>query len=246
MLNGILIFFLLNIISCYQFIELPKYDYINVKPNSYVYLDISSFEIGQSIYLEFSMDLFFMKGPKDSYTFQIDQVPAKTADDYNYWKNLPTVINRNATTYSNIASNYNYSWVEIKKEGMNYIYIIPSEPFDTFYTFWNNKILIENTGGISERKRMEQILAITLPIVGVLIIVIIIATVIFIIYCKKIKSNNNNYYHMNYPPAYPVSDHATLNTPIQDNQFCPQENNQEKTYQKPIEPISYPSVETIN
>ena len=236
MINVILLSFILSTISCVRFQELPKYDYIDVIPNTYVYLDISSFDIGQSIYLEFSMDLFFSHSSKDNYTFQIGQVPAKSKDDYNYWKNLQTVVNKN---YTNNYRVYNYSWVEIKQEGMNYIYMICPEPFDIYYTFWKNTILIENTGGLSAREIRRRVLTIVIPS----LIVLIIGTVIIVSYCKYRKKNinydnNENNGNMNYPPAFPVNNQAPLNPPSG--------NNPEMDYQKPIGPIFYPSGEPIN
>ena len=225
MMNGILIFILLSAISCIQFQELPKYDYINAIPNNYVYLDISTFEVGQSIYLEFSMDLIFAgNSPRDSYTFKIAQVPAKKKDDYKYWSTLPTVINKNYT--KSYALDYNFSWVEIKQEGMNYIYMIPLEPFEKFYTFWGNEIFIINTGGMSKRELMRRIALIAFPSVAVIIIVIII---IFVCYKKKKK---NAYIEANYPPAFPASEQPTLFPQTQENLV----NQEQQENEKPIEP----------
>ena len=67
MINEIILFsILLNILLCIQFQELKKYDYIYAIPNNWIYLDISSFEVGESIYLEFSMNLIFSEESKDS------------------------------------------------------------------------------------------------------------------------------------------------------------------------------------
>ncbi len=90
------------------------------------------------------MDLFFSKTSKDSYTLQIGQVPSKFKDDYSYWSNLPTVTTKNISNTEKSVKDYTYFCVELKKPGMNYLYIIPPEPFNEFYTFWKNKITIKN------------------------------------------------------------------------------------------------------
>ena len=200
MFNGVLLYFLIGIISCFQFIELPRYDTIEVIPNTKVYLDISSFEVGQSIYLEFTLDLFFCKEAKDKYTFQIAQVNTKYKDDYKYWSKLPNVTTRNVTS---LSKDYTFSWVEIKKEGMNYIFINPPEPYDKFYTFWRNKIIIKNTGGISDREIRNNIINITFPIM----FTIIGAVIIIFIICK-LRNNNKN---KDYPPAFTVLELPNLN-----------------------------------
>ena len=86
------------------------------------------------------MDLFFSKLPKDSYIFKIGYVPSKYYEDYIYWNNIPTVKIRNISNPRYSSTDYTYSWVEIKKPGMKYLYILIPEPFEKFYTFWNNKI----------------------------------------------------------------------------------------------------------
>ena len=172
MINEILFILLLNVLLCAQFQELQKYDYIYAIPNNWIYLDISSFEVGESIYLEFSMNLIFSKESKESYTFKIAQVPAKSGKDYQYWSTLPTVTNRNYTVSSGF--DYNYTWVEIKQPGMNYIYIIPLEPFEKFYTFWKFEIFLINTGGMSQRELMRRVSKIVFPCFAVIIVAIII------------------------------------------------------------------------
>ena len=175
MINIIWLMFLFGIISCIDFIELPKYDKIEVKANSKVYLDISSFKVNQSIYLHFTMDMFFL-GTDKSYTFKIAQVPAKSNDDSKYWNSLPKVKNNNFTKIS--LSDYTYSWVEIKKEEMNYIYMILPEPYGSF-DFFQYKIKIENKRDMTEIKKI--ILYTTLSILAILTIVGI--SIFF--YCKK-------------------------------------------------------------
>ena len=240
MINGLLILFIINSISSIQFEELPKYDTIEVAPNTRVYLDISSFEVGQSIYIEFTLDLFFSKQSKDSYTFQIGQVNSKYKDDYIYWSNLPTVTSRNVSETRFNSKDYTYSWVEIKKEGMNYLYILPTEPYEKFYTFWQNKITIKNLGGKSAREIRKRIANITVPIVFVII------TISFIIFafCKIKKNNINNNYNINdYPPASTILELPGINNPNHplQNQEIQEQNKDNVLYPKPISPMG-PSV----
>ena len=114
MINIIWLIFLFGKILCIDFIELLKYKTIEVKANSKVYLDISSFKVDQSIYLDFTMNMIFLPSSDKSYTFKIVQVPAKSKDDNEYWNSLPKVKNKNFTQIST-REIYTYSWVEIKK-----------------------------------------------------------------------------------------------------------------------------------
>ena len=237
MINGLLFLFTLCIISCIKFEELPKYDTIKAIPDTRVYLDISSFEVGRSIYIEFTMDLFFSKLPKkDSYTLKIGQVPSKYYDDYICWSNLPTITIRNISNPRYSPYLYTYSWVDIKKPGMKYLYILPPEPYEKFYTFWNNKITIKSIGGKSDRQIRNEILNIVIPILFVLTVV---SFMIFIFY-KIIKDNKN---HKNFPPASTI-----LELPIVNDPNCPppsqfiQEpiNDNNAEYPKPISPMGNP------
>ena len=176
MINIIWLIFLFCIISCIDFIELPKYDKIEVKANSKVYLDISSFKVNQSIYLDFIMNMFFAPSSDKSYTFEIAQVPTKSKDDNEYWNSLQEVKNNNFTKIS--SRDYTYSWVEIKKEEMNNIYMILPEPYSDF-DFFQYKIKIENKRDMTEIKKI--ILYTTLSILAILTIVGI--SIFF--YCKK-------------------------------------------------------------
>ena len=235
MINEILFILLLNVLLCAQFQELLKYDYVYAIPNNWIYLDISSFEVGESIYLEFSMNLIFSKESKESYTFKIAQVPAKSGKDYQYWSTLPTVTNRNYTVSSGF--DYNYTWVEIKQPGMNYIYIIPLEPFEKFYTFWKFEIFLINTGGMSQRELMRRVSKIVFPCFAV----IIVAIIIIYIYYKK-KKKNNVYPAADYPPAFPVSEQATSCPQVQENLV----NEDQQEYEKPIDNVIEPPIESIN
>ncbi len=226
MTNEVLFYFLLGIMSCFQFQELPRYDTIEVIPNTKVYLDISSFDVGQSIYLEFTLDLFFSKESKDSYTFQIAQVNTKYKDDYTYWSKLPNVTTKNVTSNS---KDYTFSWVEIKKEGMNYIFINPPEPFTKYYTFWRNKIIIKNIGGMSDREIRRNILNIAFPIIFVIIGIIIIFVV-----CKLRDSNQNK----DYPPAFTILELPNINNQNNpQNQFIKENINDIQQYPNPISPM---------
>ena len=236
MINEILFILLLNVLLCAQFQELLKYDYIYAIPNNWIFLDISSFEVGESIYLEFSMNLIFSKESKESYTFKIAQVPAKSGKDYQYWSTLPTVTNRNYTVSS--WFDYNYTWVEIKQPGMNYIYIIPLEPFEKFYTFWKFEIFLINTGGMSQRELTRRISKIVFPCFAV----IIVAIIIFYIYYKKKKKNNVYPTTADYPPAFPVSEQATACPQVQENLV----NEEQQEYEKPIDNVIEPPIESIN
>ena len=117
----------------------------------------------------------------------------KYEDDYIYWGNLPYVTTKNV---SSITKDYTYTWVEIKKKDMNYIFIIPPEPFDLFYTFWKNKIIITNVGGISAREIRKRVISYSIPF----IVIIILGIIIFSLY----KRRRYNYNNINYPPAFPV------------------------------------------
>lgn len=197
---AIFLFFLIAIVLC-DYKKLSKYSSVSVIPDTKVYLDISSFETGELISLEFKMDLFFGDDRK-SYKFQIDQVPASTYYDYKYWNNLRTVVNKNVTESSGGVCIF--KWEEIKKSGNTYIYINVPAPFDDFYSFWGNKIKITNTGGLSDGEIAGIVIGIMVPI--------IILVAIFI-YCKKKRTIINapliNYTNnppsdvaYNYAPAY--------------------------------------------
>ena len=125
-----------------NYTQLKKHSSVKVKPEEKVYFDLSSFEVGDLITIEITMDLFF-GGDKTQYTYQIDQVPA-TSYYGEYWNTLRTVTNKNVSCD---GSDCTFTWEEIKREGSTYIYIFPPAPFDDFYTFWNEKIKIKHPGG---------------------------------------------------------------------------------------------------
>ena len=78
-----LIFFLLSIIYCYNYKELPKYGSIEVYPNTRVYLNISSFETVEHISFGITMELWYsIYYKKNKYRFQIEQVSISSYSDY--------------------------------------------------------------------------------------------------------------------------------------------------------------------
>ena len=170
----ILFFFLFTLVSC-NYKELSKYSSVSVIPDTYVYLDITSFKTNQVISIEITMDLFFAS-QTSYYKFQIDQVEATSYTDYNCWKNLRTVTNKNVTTDG--WHDYTFTWSEIKQEGKNFLFIIPPAPFSDYYDFWGYKIKINNTGGLS-----------TSAIIGIVVgAIALIAIIGLIIYCCRRKT----------------------------------------------------------
>ncbi len=144
-----------------EYKKLSKYSSVSVKPDTQVYLDLKSFKTGDLISLEIKMDLFF-GGSTSSYEFQIDQVPATTYYDQDYWDGLRTVVNKNVTCSR--RETCKFSWEEIKREGNNYIYIIVPAPFSDFYSFWGNKIKISNTGGLSSGAIAGIVIGVLVPL----------------------------------------------------------------------------------
>ena len=134
---------LLSLCFC-EYKKLSKHGSVKVAPNINVYLELDSFDNGDLISFTIKMDLSY-GGSKDYYDFKIDQVPAQSYYDSSYWTNLQTVRNRNVTCKS--GGECTFSWDIVKREGSKYIYIIPLEPFPSFYSFWGEKIKITNKGG---------------------------------------------------------------------------------------------------
>ena len=149
MLQIILIIFSFVLISCDNYKKLSKHSSVNVAPETKVYFDIKDFEIGDLIQFEIKMDLFFGSTDRSSYNFSIQQVPATSYYDPYYWDLDHLVFYNNKNVSCSGSEVCTFSWDEIKKEGMNYIYIYPPAPFDDFYTFWDNKIKITHLGGLS-------------------------------------------------------------------------------------------------
>lgn len=172
----LLFILLLSSSICQSYKELSKYSSVTVKPNTKVYLDISSFDVGELISFEIKMDLFFSSSSRDSYTFKIGQVSASSYYDQNCWNNLQTVTNRNITSAD--IDDYIYAWEEIKEEGKNFIFIIPLSPYSSFSSF-DNEIKISNIGGLSAG-------AIAGIVVGVVSFVLIIVLIILLCrYCNQ-------------------------------------------------------------
>jgi hypothetical protein len=162
--------FLSALVLCTTYEELSKYSSVSVKPDEYVYLDITSFKTNEMITLEIIMDLFFgSSSQQSSYTFQIGQVSASSYKDYYAWNSLPTRINKNVTRD---GSDYIFSWTEVKEEGKNYLFIIPPAPFRDYYSFWGKKIKIKNTGGMSTASIVWMVVGISLPLIVVIVLVI--------------------------------------------------------------------------
>lgn len=122
--------------------ELPKHSSVKVSPDTRVYFDLSPFKTGELISFEIILDLIFVK---DEYKFQIDQISSDSPYDISSWENLHTVVNKNVSC-DDFGDECTFTWDEVKQEGKNYIYIIPSKPS---YSFWDGKIKIKHLGGLS-------------------------------------------------------------------------------------------------
>ena len=179
----VFIFFLLPIIFCDNYKELPKYGSIEVYPYTRVYLNISSFKTGEIIYFEITVNsLNSNYFEKNKYSFQIEQVSTSSYSDY-YWDNLNKVTSTNVK--NEILYDYIFKWEEKKLEGKTYIFIITPEPF---YSLFNRdyKIKIKNTKGNS-----LDITEIIVEIIASLVLLIIV--IIIIICCCKCKGSTNQY-----------------------------------------------------
>ena len=162
--------------------KLYTYSSVKVIPDTRVYLDISSYDTGELIQLQLSMDLFFGDSSnRKSYTFQIGQVSTSYYADSYSWKNLPNVTNRNVSC---TTSEYCYfKWNETKQYGKKYIFIIPPTPFPKFYNFWGNYIKVSHLGGLSA----GAIVGIVFGCIGAVVLLIII------IYCCCCRSKKIAY-----------------------------------------------------
>ena len=94
------------------FRELPKNGQIRVIPDTEVYLDLSSFKVGDLITINITINLFFAKS-RDTYSFYIDQVPASSWDNYSYWTNLTKV---KYIDESSVSGNCKFKWEEKKRK----------------------------------------------------------------------------------------------------------------------------------
>ena len=155
--------------SAIEYQKISKYSSSRVKPDTRVYIDISSFKTGELIKLELSMDQAMNLGNKNSYTFYIGQKYATNIEYDSYWTYLNSVTNRNYTCSGFYCY---YPWNEIKQAGTNYILIIPLEPFTGFYSNHGELIKVNHLGGLSA----GAIVGIVFGCIGgvVLLIVIII------------------------------------------------------------------------
>lgn len=168
------------IFSLCDYKELSKHGSVNVKPETSVYLDISSFPVGELISFEINMNVFFGDYTcKERYEFYIEQVPATTYYDPNYWnlEKLRKVINRNVSCSGEDCT---FTWEEIKEEGKNFIYIFPPAPFPDFYTFWDEKIKITHLGSKLGELSKGAIAGI---IIGCIFFLAIIITLISVFCC---------------------------------------------------------------
>lgn len=163
----ILILSLLSLSFC-EYKELKKHSSVKVVPDTKVFLDLSSFETGELISFEIEMDLFFGDNT-DYYEFWIDQVPATSSYDSNYWNHLRKVKNENVSCDGDRECTF--TWEEIKQEGNTYIYIITPAPFRDFYTFWDKKIKITHLGG---GLSAGAIVGIVFGVIAFIVIIIII------------------------------------------------------------------------
>ena len=144
MFQQIIILSLLTFSLC-QYKELSKHSSVKVEPNTKVYFDLSSFPVGELISFEIEMDLLFGDySSKQQYKFHIEQVPATSYYDPNYWdlNKLRKVTNKNVSCSGDDCT---FTWEEIKEEGKNFIYIYPLAPYKDF-TFWGEKIKITHLG----------------------------------------------------------------------------------------------------
>ena len=142
MLSLVILLFLS--VSAYE--KISKYGSASVIPNTQVYLDISSFKVGESITIEFIMDLFF-GGSRTNYGFYIRQSLTDRYDDSYYWSHLYYNTSRNVSCSS--SASCTFRWTEKKEVGAHYLYIKPPAPYNNYYSFWNNKIKVSHTGGLS-------------------------------------------------------------------------------------------------
>ena len=194
MLRFIFFFFLLISSSYQAYQEIEKYDSVEVIPDTKVYIDISSFNVGDLISIELGMELHYIGSPenKQFYIHKVGQVSSSTYFDSNAWNNLPSVKNSNVTC--DIKDYCIFRWEEIKQIGNNFVYILPLTPFSDFYSKHGQKIKISM---IEEGKRKGPsvlgIVGIVLGCIGIISLIISI-----ILYCRictrknHINSDNNS------------------------------------------------------
>ena len=198
MLSLIILLFL-SVSADSEYEKISKYSSAKVKPDTKVYLDISSFKVGEKITLEFIMDLFF-GGSKTQYGFYICQCFTDSYSDSYYWANLKLRYSTDVKCSSSGVCTF--KWLEIKEPGAHYIYIKPPTPFSNFYTFWNNKIKVSHTGGLSA----GAIAGIVIGCVAGAVILIII-----IYYCCCHEQPKPEY---NTNPSVPMTYNQPTVTPI--------------------------------
>ena len=111
-MNIILLILSLLSLSFCGFKELPKNGEVRVIPDTNVYLDLSSFKVGDLITINITIDLYFANS-KDTYSFYIDQVPALSWNNSGYWGNLTKV--RYIDEYHE-SGDCHFKWEEKKKK----------------------------------------------------------------------------------------------------------------------------------
>ena len=142
MLSLVILLFLS--VSAYE--KISKYGSASVIPNTQVYLDISSFKVGENITIEFIMDLF-LGGSRTEYDFYIRQSLTDSYEDSYYWSHLYHNTSRNVSCSS--SASCTFRWTEKKEVGAHYLYIKPPAPYSSFYDTWRKTIKVSHTGGLS-------------------------------------------------------------------------------------------------
>ena len=168
----ILLSIILPLFQCDSYKELKKHSSVKVYPEQKVYMDISSFDVGEDLVIEITVEYFISGYP--SYTLYIGQVEANNYYDSTVWASLKSDPSYEKTLYSDgdcgtFDETCTYSWDEAKRQGANYIYIIVKRPDTSSYD--GDKIKITHPGGLSDG-------AIAGIVIGVLAFVGIIMTII--------------------------------------------------------------------
>ena len=147
----LLLFLISSSFESYQ--ELPKFGSVEALPDSKVYINISSYSIGELIFLEFGVDYstYYSFDKNYRYDMKIGQVSASNHYDQKEWNSLTSFTNENRTC--NSRKYCIFTWEEIKQKGNNFIYILPSEPYSGYYSNDGKKIKISM---IEEGKKKEE------------------------------------------------------------------------------------------
>ena len=195
----LIILLFLSVSADSEYEKISKYSSAKVKPDTKVYLDISSFKVGDEITLEFIMDLFF-GGSKYIYTFYICQSLTDSYSDQYYWERLNEKTSTDVKCSSSAVCTF--KWTEKKVAGAHYIYIKPPTPFSGFYTRFGEKIKVSHTGGLSAGAIAGIVIG---CIAGAVILIIIIY------YCCCHEQPKPEY---NTNPSVPMTYNQPTVTPI--------------------------------